>query len=463
MDLERQSPTLSMEGLSICLQILASMKWQLIIADVEGVFLQGEPLTRKGGRLFVKIPKEGVPNQSNEDVVEVLKSVYGLSDAPRAWWTNFSNTLKSLGMCQSEFDPCIFYWYYEGRLSGCVALHVDDTIIGGTSEFHEQVLFRLKNRYPFKHWKTGGGMFLGRRLYQNDDYSIVCDQKEYAEQVQTIKISKERRRQKDEPVTEPERRKLRGIIGAANWIMGNTRPDVAVHTAFLQQRVQRALVSDLIEANRLVARIRDYANVNIVVQSIPLHRGVFLVASDASWANGEDLRSQAGYMVLFADKDIASGGSHQISPLRWKTYKQERHTQSTLGAELMGMSRAISEAEWLRSLLGEALHSKYQLSNDKWFREKIGLIVVIDNKPIYDHTCGVGVVVKDKRMAIDMLIVRKDIRENNIVIKWVETKQMLVDALTKVNASADFLLKCLRSGTYQCTLMKNISTPDTSI
>eukprot|EP00435_Cladocopium_sp_Y103_P063878 s580_g25.t1 len=51
MDLERQSPTLSMEGLSICLQVLASMKWRLIIADVEGAFLQGEPLKRKGGKL----------------------------------------------------------------------------------------------------------------------------------------------------------------------------------------------------------------------------------------------------------------------------------------------------------------------------------------------------------------------------------------------------------------------------
>ena len=95
------------------------------------------------------------------------------------------------------------------------------------------------------------------------------------------------------------------------------------------------------------------------------------MASDASWANGEDLRSQVGYMILFADKDFASGGSHRISPLRWKTYKQERNTQSTLGAELMTMSRAMSEAEWLRSLLGEALNEKYQLSNDKFFREKL--------------------------------------------------------------------------------------------
>ena len=37
--------------------------------------------------------------------------------------------------------------------------------------------------------------------------------------------------------------------------------------------------------------------------------------------------------------------------------------------------------------------------------------MTIDNKPIYDHSIGDGVVVKDKRMAIDMLIVRRDIRK----------------------------------------------------
>ena len=84
------------------------------------------------------------------------------------------------------------------------------------------------------------------------------------------------------------------------------------------------------------------------------------------------------------------------------------------------------------------------------------MVVTCDNKPIYDHTCGDGVVVKDKRMAIEMLIVRRDIRKNNIVLRWVATKQMLVDCLTKTNAAADFMLRCLKEGRYCVCLM----TPD---
>ena len=63
----------------------------------------------------------------------------------------------------------------------------------------------------------------------------------------------------------------------------------------------------------------------------------------------------------------------------------------------------------MRSLLTEFLNPDYDLSKDKGFREEIRLICLIDSKPIYDHTEGDGVVVKNKREAIDMLLVRRDI------------------------------------------------------
>ena len=74
----------------------------------------------------MKIPGDGVPGVSNKHVVEVVTCIYGLVDAPRTLWVCFSNTLKSLGMVQSQLDPCIlywnhsgiFYWYHSGVLEG---------------------------------------------------------------------------------------------------------------------------------------------------------------------------------------------------------------------------------------------------------------------------------------------------------------------------------------------------------
>ena len=63
-------------------------------------------------------------------------------------------------------------------------------------------------------------------------------------------------------------------------------------------------MSDLIEANRLVARIRDFAHVTVQIRSIPLEHAMVVATSDASWSNIETLGSQAGYFILFADQRL---------------------------------------------------------------------------------------------------------------------------------------------------------------
>lgn len=249
-------------------------------------------------------------------------------------------------------------------------------------------------------------------------------------------------------ITEKERTKLRGVVGAANWLMSSTRPDIAVHAGFLQQRISKALVSDLIEANKLVGKIRDHAHVKITIRSIPLEKATVIVSTDASWGNGDDLRSHASYVISLADQDIQGGTPCQLSLLRWRSYKQERHTQSTLGAELMSLSQGLAEGEWVRSMFAELTQPAYTLDEDKVCRERMPMMCLIDSKPIYDHAEGDGIVVRNKREAIDMLLVRRDIRENNICLKWIETGIMLADILTKLNAPFRVLLDVIDGGKY---------------
>lgn len=63
-------------------------------------------MPRKGRKLYVKLPKEGVPRCDPQDVVGVIKCVYGLVDAPHVWWISFSKTLRDLGMKQRDLDRC---------------------------------------------------------------------------------------------------------------------------------------------------------------------------------------------------------------------------------------------------------------------------------------------------------------------------------------------------------------------
>ena len=444
--LERQSPTWTADGLACVLQLLASFKWRLTVADVEGAFLQGEEYKRDTGPIYVSMPKDKFPQLPADTLFELTKCVYGLMDAPLRWWKSLEKTFKSLGMTQSQLDPCIFYWYDRSGLSGVIACHVDDLLIGGSANFATQVIDPLKKIYPFKHWKFGQSEFLGRALTQREDFSIVIDQREYANKVKVANISKERRKHKDEKLTSAELKDYRAILGAANWLVGSSRPDIAAHTALLQQRVNCATVDDLINANKLISRIKDFSHIQIHVQSIPMSEAVLVVASDSSWGNTDDLGNQAGYFTLLAHKDLEKKVWAKVSPLRWKSYKVDRKTPSTLGAELVAVSRAISEGNWLRSMLGEALHHDYTLDRDRHFRDKLKLMILVDCKPIYDHCLGEQSTIRDKRLAIEMLIVRRDLRNQNSELRWVDTRQMLSDPLTKISADCNFLRFVLKKG-----------------
>ena len=151
---------------------------------------------------------------------------------------------------------------------------------------------------------------------------------------------------------------------------------------------------------------------------------------------------------MAVDRDIQNEVWAKMSPLRWKSYKLERRTQSTLGAELMAIARAVAEANWMRSLWAEANFPEYTLRTDLQFRNRTPLLVATDNKPIYDHSQGDGIVVKDKRVAIDMLLLKSDLEDSNVVLRWLDTKQMVVDGMTKSNASIDYLLYVLKHGEF---------------
>ena len=108
--------------------------------------------------------------------------------------------------------------------------------------------------------------------------------------------------------TEPERIRWRRVLGVANWLVGSTRPDIANLNAWLQQCVSKAQVSDVVEANRRVSLIKDHASMSV------RYRGsVFMLATDASWSNNPDLRSQAGHWILFADSKLVKEGWAAVS------------------------------------------------------------------------------------------------------------------------------------------------------
>ena len=122
-----------------------------------------------------------------------------------------------------------------------------------------KAIARLKARFPSRKWRVGAGEFCG--VYYSQDprtYEITYSQKEYSQHLRPINLSKARAAQKNSPATAREVSSLRGLNGAANWLANQTRPDLAVQ------------VSDLLYANQLAQRARQFREVETKVRSIDL-------------------------------------------------------------------------------------------------------------------------------------------------------------------------------------------------
>lgn len=450
--LDTEAPTLSSEGCAIALQCVASHKWTLQICDVEGAFLRGDNLNRADGRIFVSQPPGGMEGMEEGALLECVKAVYGLADAPLAWYQSFTRTLRELNCKQSKFDGCLYYAHSKHRphhLIGVVAIHVDDMCLGGNEEFMREVVEPLKRKYPFKHWHVGKGEFLGKHVEQMSNGDIVIQQTEYARRLKGIEISTQRKRSRDAETTDEEKKNMRAVLGAVNWLVTGTRPDLAASCSLLQQRVTQSVVEDLVDTNRLVACVHEHANMKVKIKHIPPKDMCFMAVSDAAWANASEKFSQAGYMVAAVDKKMMHDVWATFSLLRWKSYKQDRRTPSTLGAELFALSRALAETRWMRSMWCEAMFAEYSVKEDDVWEKKVPILAIVDNKPLFDHTrAGNNTNIRDKRHAIEMLIVKEDLSTHHIHLRWVATYQMLGDILTKKGVSVSLLGKIMEWGKF---------------
>ena len=76
----------------------------------------------------------------------------------------------------------------------------------------------------------------------------------------------------------------------------------------------------------------------------------------------------------------------------------------------------------------------------------------VDCKSVYDHLQAFTSPnsVSDKRVAIDLVIIRETLQRLSAKVRWAPTWLQLADAFTKENADAmDLLSAALRKGEYQ--------------
>ena len=62
-------------------------------------------------------------------VCKLVRSLYGLKQSPRAWFSRFSLVVQEFGMIRSTIDNSIFYRYTSTGQCISLIIYVDDIVI----------------------------------------------------------------------------------------------------------------------------------------------------------------------------------------------------------------------------------------------------------------------------------------------------------------------------------------------
>ena len=129
----------------------------------------GDPIKREQP-VFVRMPTDGIPGESREVWVQLLKTVNGLADGTRDWRNGFLATARGIGFEASVLEPCFLVLRgSQQRYHGIIGVAVDD-------EVWEQAISKLKKRFTFGRWEVGKGKFCSREVVQAADGSMRVGQ-----------------------------------------------------------------------------------------------------------------------------------------------------------------------------------------------------------------------------------------------------------------------------------------------
>ena len=478
------SPTVERVSTLLFLHLVASYGWtkDWFVGDISNAFLQGAPLVGKAP-MYMRPPKQGLRGVGAGQLLRLLKPVYGRPDAPRAWYDELARILcQELHFEKSFVDPAVFMLRNPtGKLVGLMIVHVDDVMVSHDgSLFASEVVDQLRKRFPFGTWQrvceeSSGVSYCGKEIKaitRDGEEIITLAQNGFIDgRLEQMDVPLARRAQLDDCASPEERTNYRSIVGSLQWVVTQSRPDMAFEVNQLQKRVADLRVHDLLRANRAVREVTQH-RMEIEFRNLG-HDAELIAYTDAGLyssvgvelgekeaedllQSGRDKKlvySQKGAMIGFVKRgatDLKSQHVH-LNILDWKSSTNKRVIESSFSAETHAALLGHGMARYCQVLLSEVRCGGKvvaAIEDDGW-QELTPLTMVTDCKSIYDTVHKDGQHVSDKGSIVHAVLLRQLLTTRHSSSKakllWVPTRHQLADGLTKSSRSRD-LRELLRSG-----------------
>ncbi|RVW92154.1 Retrovirus-related Pol polyprotein from transposon RE2 [Vitis vinifera] len=113
------SPIAKIESIRLLLSMVAMYSWPFYQLDIKNAFLHGD----LAEEVYMEQPFGFVAQGKSGLMCRLHRSLYGLKQSPRAWFSRFSSIVQEFGMFRSTIDHSVFY--HHNSSGQCIYLTKD--------------------------------------------------------------------------------------------------------------------------------------------------------------------------------------------------------------------------------------------------------------------------------------------------------------------------------------------------
>jgi hypothetical protein len=352
---ETFAPVVSWSTIRTVLILSLVLEWELVCVDFSNAFVQAklkEPV-------YIHLPRGFRSNKNGPTCLKLLKSLYGLSVAPRLWFEKLCGALLEDGFTQSEHDKCLFL-----KKHMIIFLWVDDCGICSKEMADIDAFIKRLKQKGFELTKDEAfSEYLGINFVRdNKRKTITMTQPGLIKKVIAATgmedcnpnyVPAASATLGSDPDGEPADEKwgYSSIVGMLLYLSTNTRPDIAFSVSQVARYSSAPKKSHTTAVKTIIRYLARTVTQGIVFCPNLHFKLDCYVDADFAGLHGQEpqnnpisAKSRTGYIIFF-------GGC----PLLWKSQIQGEVALSTFHSEYVALSQSMRTLLWLQRVIEEIM------------------------------------------------------------------------------------------------------------
>jgi len=408
---ETFAPVARLEAIRIFLAFAAHHQFKVFQMDVKSAFLNG----KLEEEVYVYQPPGFINESKPHWVYRLNKALYGLRQAPRAWYDTLTKHLLTNGFQRGTIDSTLFILHDKGDML-LVQIYVDDIIFGSTNDKMCKKFSEIMSSEYEMSLMGELTFFLGLQIKQTND-GIFINQEKYVRELLN-KFGFNSISSKNTPISAPlnldsdpngksvDSTTYRGMVGLLMYLTAS-RPDIMFATCLCARYQSDPKESHLLAVKRIFRYLKSVPSLGLWY---PKGSGMDLIGYSDS--------DHAGCKI---DRKSTTGGCHFLGGklVSWTSKKQTSVSISTAEAEYVSAASCCAQILWMKNQL---LDYGLKYTKTPIMCDNTSAIAISHNPVMHSKT---------KHIDIRYHFIRDHVMKGDIEIHFIPTDQQLADVFTK--------------------------------